>query len=409
MQFLHDAVIGVWRCIIEITAIKSRVQCLPTSHNIIGYLMKACHSARFISHLLRMMSFTIHVALTLLLTMCQSENVFGRFLRKGVHPWHQEEKYNSEGRPGAQPSVEASMTNAMKPTKHTVSPTLVPPSVSPPEKEIIGEDASKVGRAVDDDRLSEDKLTTHTVSPTLLSPSVSPPKKEIIGEDASKIGCAVDDDCSSEDTSGTLCRSRCSKKNKEHCCKKSPEKRGSITYIHWLNAARDYEKCASMKIPHSCRPVGEELRCSIPLEGEVYPIIRLMSIHGLKFKIRLVDRGYYGMYFDIAMKERAIDELIDLFAHNSIMDLAQNLTEYEMNISNMHQEYFQKMTGKRAPKGDKQFTHPAESLYKFIARIKYLNPMETDEIILRNPNSEESADDDIAMSTERVEKILTDE
>ena len=38
------------------------------------------------------------------------------------------------------------------------------------------------------------------------------------------------------------------------------------------------------------------------------------------------------------------------------------------------------MLNKDAPTPDGEFVHPAESLYRLIARIKYLNPMETDEI-----------------------------
>ena len=43
---------------------------------------------------------------------------------------------------------------------------------------------------------------------------------------------------------------------------------------------------------------------------------------------------------------------------------------------------------------DGKFTHPAESLYRFIARIKYFNPMETDEILLRTPKDLDDSDDE---------------
>ena len=89
--------------------------------------------------------------------------------------------------------------------------------------------------------------------------------------------------------------------------------------------------------------VGDELRCSLPLEGEAYPIIHLLTIHWLKFHIRLVDRGFYGMYFDIVLKEKTIDDLIVLFATKSIQELAANMTTYEQEITEMHRQYFEKL------------------------------------------------------------------
>ena len=111
-----------------------------------------------------------------------------------------------------------------------------------------------------------------------------------------------------------------------------------------------------------------------------------MTIHGLQFYICLIDRGFYGMFFDIVVKEKTIDDLILLFATKMIQELAANMTTYEQEITEMHRKYFENSMNKITPIPDSEFVHPAESTYRFITRIKYLNLMETDEILLQIPN-----------------------
>ena len=326
--------------------------------------------------LLKMIGLPTQLLLALCLTIAMS-SVFAKFIHRGVHPWQQRQekkRYNPEG---------------------------------PPESPSYGVAPGKRNQATQ---------TPWSLMPTPASPAVhttgqaaeAAPKQDTIGEDISQVHKESLHSRLSDDKYGTMHREKkCSKKKRSKC---SGTAKGSVTYVNWLNAARSYKQCSSMKIPKSCRMVENELRCSLPLEGEAYPIIRLMTIHGLKFSIGLVDRGFYGMYFDILLAEKTIDDLIVLFKTKSIQELAANMTTYEQEITEMHRQYFENSMNKTAPMPDSKFTHPAESLYHFIARIKIFNPMETDEILLKTPPDPDDSDDgDIDISSDRAYRLVGDD
>ena len=65
--------------------------------------------------------------------------------------------------------------------------------------------------------------------------------------------------------------------------------------------------------PDTCRFVGKQFKCSIPVQGHVASILLLLKIYNLPINIRLIDRGPYGVHFDLIFSHKTVMNLIELF------------------------------------------------------------------------------------------------
>ena len=155
-------------------------------------------------------------------------------------------------------------------------------------------------------------------------------------------------------------------------------------HMNWFHAALEYERCSELDMPRSCRMVGNELKCAVPMEGTIGSLVCLMTLYGMKFSVTLMDYGSNGIFFDFGLKQKTMTTLIELFNTKTIDELVTNLTSYKKEIDDLHKAYFEQIMGEKASiDAIWNYTHPAEFLNKFIARVNVLNPLQTDELIFK--------------------------
>ena len=99
-------------------------------------------------------------------------------------------------------------------------------------------------------------------------------------------------------------------------------------------------------------------------------------------KVNISGLIYACAHFDLGLKQKMMTTLIELFNTKMIDELSMNLTSYEKEIDDLHKACFEQVTGKKVLMDAVQnYTHPAEILNKFIARVNVLNPLQTNELI----------------------------
>ena len=103
----------------------------------------------------------------------------------------------------------------------------------------------------------------------------------------------------------------------------NPPGRGSP--LDWTQMATQFDESYSYTVPDTCHYVGKEFKCSIPIQGHVASIVRLLKIYSLPINIRLVDRGPYGVYFDLIFSHETVMSLIELFDFESEDIIADNI------------------------------------------------------------------------------------
>ena len=115
-------------------------------------------------------------------------------------------------------------------------------------------------------------------------------------------------------------------------CKLKHEGVKEMKHMNWFHAALEYERSSELDMPHSCRMVGNKLKCAVPMEGTIGGLGHLMTLYGMKFSVTLTDYGSNGVFFDLGLKQKKMSTLVELFNMKMIDELATNLMSYKKEI-----------------------------------------------------------------------------
>ena len=100
--------------------------------------------------------------------------------------------------------------------------------------------------------------------------------------------------------------------------------------------ASQFDESFTYSVPDTCRYAGKDFKCSVPIQGHVANILRLLKIYNLPINIRLVDCGPYGVHFDLIFSHETVMSLIELFDSEQEDILVDNLKEYENSIGEVY-------------------------------------------------------------------------
>ena len=107
---------------------------------------------------------------------------------------------------------------------------------------------------------------------------------------------------------------------------------GNRDNLDWTRMADQFAQSFDYSVPDTCRFAGKQFRCSIPVQGHAVSILRLLKIYSLPINIRLVDRGPYGVHFDLVFSHETVLSLIELFDSEEEHVIVNNIKEYENSI-----------------------------------------------------------------------------
>ena len=102
--------------------------------------------------------------------------------------------------------------------------------------------------------------------------------------------------------------------------------------LNWLRLAREYNSLFEYDFPDTCRYTSTSFRCTIPLPGHLATILHTLSFYDLRYKIKMADRGPYGLHLDFLMNLNDVVNLMDLFSAESALNFQQQVWDFKESI-----------------------------------------------------------------------------
>ena len=133
---------------------------------------------------------------------------------------------------------------------------------------------------------------------------------------------------------------------------------------NWLRLAREYNSSFNYDFLDTCRYTRTSFQCAIPLPGHLAMILCTLSFYDLQYKIKMADRGPYGLHLDFLMNLNDVVTLMDLFSAESALNFQQQVWDFEESI---YQVLKTEVYGLPKVPYDRRDLRP--TFYAFFARI----------------------------------------
>ena len=196
----------------------------------------------------------------------------------------------------------------------------------------------------------------------------------------------------------------CLTMNGRELCFRQTEKKT----LDWLRLANEYQRCLLSAPPDTCRQVNEKTVCTLPVEGIMTMIIRIMIIYNINFGVKLIDRGDFGLHIDIELSPHEVLRLASLFERESIEEVVQELAHYKKSISGPIYKYLKKTNTRSKDFINKKIgTRPDEALYRFVAYVQQATPFSTGRIPIQTEDTRDGRAECLDDSFTDMLRILT--
>lgn len=134
--------------------------------------------------------------------------------------------------------------------------------------------------------------------------------------------------------------------------------------LNWLRLAAEYNSSFNTDFPDTCRYTSDAFRCTVPLSGHLATILRTLAYYRMGYRVKITDRGPYGMHLDIITGITDIVNLLDLFSTETALSFERNIWDHEEAIYEEIQREVEDL-----PKINYERRDLRRSFYAFFARV----------------------------------------